>query len=187
MCSRPAAICTTFTLRTTGTVARLQPLISHARFRTIDPDMFYYIPRLKVLAMGNNPGIRRVEANAFQYVPDVVRLELAECHIELVEEGAFQRMTNVQLIQLSGNNLQRVTPGIFANLPRLISLDLSHNNVTSIMDRAFQMLPALKHLDLSYNNVTAVEFNTFFRALERTNPVTSMALYLHSECAPSPQ
>jgi hypothetical protein len=57
--------------------------------------------------MGNNAGIKRVEANAFQYIPDLVRLELSECTIEVVEEGAFQRMQNVQLIVMSQNRIQR--------------------------------------------------------------------------------
>ena len=43
--------------------------------------MFYYIPRLRVLYMGGNERLERITTNAFQYIPDLVRLELPECRM----------------------------------------------------------------------------------------------------------
>ena len=69
--------------------------------------MFYYIPKLKVLAMGSNNRIERITSNAFQYVPELVRIELGECSIRAIEDGAFQRTPYVQVIVLGRNKISR--------------------------------------------------------------------------------
>lgn len=70
--------------------------------------MFYFISQLKVLAMGHNKNIERLDANTFQYAPNLVRVELPDCGIVAVEDGVFQRIPNVQLIDLSVNAIEKL-------------------------------------------------------------------------------
>ena len=70
--------------------------------------MFYFISQLKVLAMGHNKDIKRLDANTFQYAPNLVRVELPDCGITAVEDGTFQRIPNVQLIDLSDNVIEKL-------------------------------------------------------------------------------
>lgn len=43
----------------------------------------------------------------FQYIPELIRLELANCLIDSIETNTFYTIPSIQVITLSGNKLKK--------------------------------------------------------------------------------
>ena len=62
------------------------------------------IPFLRDLRLNGNP-LQKVEANAFEMVPELVSLDLSSCGLRRVAARAFSHLTTLQKLDLSGNRL----------------------------------------------------------------------------------
>ncbi len=65
---------------------------------TIFPD----IPYLRDLRLNDNP-LQKLEANAFEMIPQLVSLDLTSCGLKKVAVKAFAQLTNLEKLYLSNN------------------------------------------------------------------------------------
>ncbi|PAV62744.1 hypothetical protein WR25_22970 [Diploscapter pachys] len=147
---------------------------------SIDPSMFFYTNNLKVLSMGNNKDITSISSNAFQHVPQLVRVELSDCSIAHIESSAFRKITKVQVLSLARNQLTGIRHDTFSNLPELVQIDLSGNAITHIDDFAFSQLPQLALLDLSSNRLESLPVNALYDSLLPKSNGMFRSLLLHN-------
>jgi len=57
--------------------------------------------------LSGNP-LQKVEANAFEMVPQLVSLDLKNCRLRRVAARAFESLTQLQKLDLSGNKLTEI-------------------------------------------------------------------------------
>uniref|UniRef100_A0A183CUA0 LRRCT domain-containing protein n=1 Tax=Gongylonema pulchrum TaxID=637853 RepID=A0A183CUA0_9BILA len=95
----------------------------------IAPQLFRPVPQLRILNMGSNELLTTIANNskyvgyvlmspsfnppginlilAFQYLKELMRLDLSDCKIETVENSAFQQLQQLKIINLRGNRLKK--------------------------------------------------------------------------------
>ncbi len=73
-----------------------------------------------------NP-LSRVEANAFEMVPQLVSLDLSQCGLRRVAARAFAQLQQLQKLDLSGNQLAELKPKTVDTVRGLHAVELSGN------------------------------------------------------------
>ncbi len=127
-------------------------------------------------------GLRKVDADSFDGLSNLVVLQIAENNIRSIATGAFARLTKLEDLYLDHQPLGDVlTADTFAglegnlkelslqetefssqnwpavqNLAKLTTLKLSDNQIDTIPDFTFQKLSQLQSLYLSENTITSI-------------------------------
>ena len=66
------------------------------------------IPYLRDLRLNDNP-LQKLEANAFEMIPQLVSLDLTSCSIKKVAVKAFAQLNNLEKLYLSNNRWEQLT------------------------------------------------------------------------------
>lgn len=102
------------------------------------------LPALTHLKMRGS--VRSIDFDAFVDLPNLLDLDLSQCHIQRISMDAFYGLGKVRRIDLSDNDLEFIPPGLFT----------------------VQQQEELQEIMLTRNKLTSLSFD-FFRNLRLTN------------------
>lgn len=173
--------------------------LEHCKFAKLQADFFWALGGLRNLTIRtqniNWPTLNlEVDANTFQYVKNLVRLDLSTNNIWSLPEGIFCTLSNLKLLNISGNRLQDINelgfrersgseyeePSMLPSIgkkpipPPTISIP-----TTSPSDLVRKCAMDLEFLDMSFNHFVLLPENGFgvlkrLRVLKINNNEISM-------------
>lgn len=114
------------------------------------------ISQLQYLDLAHN----NISTISFKNLKNLKKLNLMINRLTKLEANAFQEVPNLIYLNLAGNNLD-LTLGLFKNMQVLKYLYLSNNSLNSIPEKVFLGLKNLRVLDLSFNHLEIINKNTF--------------------------
>lgn len=98
---------------------------------------------------------------SFDYVSDLIRLDLTYSNINILPNQIFRYLSNLTNLDLSHNNLTTLTCEMLVGLQRIRVLDFKVNAISSIAEDTFSNLSHLTELDLRKNKITDLPKNLF--------------------------
>ncbi|TKR62726.1 hypothetical protein L596_026647 [Steinernema carpocapsae] len=142
-------------------VPQLQYLyLTGNKFPQWNKQMFRYIGQLRTLAIGGTP-IQLIPADAFEFIPNLIRFEMSEAAVLDIQQGAFQVTRMIQAIIMNKNRLSTVRTDFFQGLDDLYAIDLEGNRIAESQPRAFANLRSLRTLDISNNQLQTMPQDSF--------------------------
>ncbi|XP_067216686.1 protein toll-like isoform X1 [Linepithema humile] len=120
-----------------------------------DKNLFDVLKNLKILELNKNNNIHHLmTAEFFDYVTQLMYLDLSRNKLKLIAPGTFDKLNNLIFLDLSNNYLTELKLGIFDKLIALQFLNLSYNYLVTLPEDIFVKLKNLKELYLGANYLT---------------------------------
>jgi hypothetical protein len=108
-----------------------------------------------------NTGITHINANAFDFYPNLTYITLSNNQIENIYEYTFKNLYFLDTIAISNNYIVNIELNAFYNLPALKYLMLTNNRIETLQSFVFNNLQQISSIELGYNNIASIERNAF--------------------------
>lgn len=142
--------------------------ISNNRLTSLNEHHLRNNPRLQILLMNNNAGLRTLpifKTNGLEHdTYSVYRLEAANCGLEYVKAGTFNTMPALTSLNLGRNKLTTLPKGLLEPLSSLRELDLSENLISSVPAGMLRGAVTLSKLTLAGNPLVSLQVTPFLQA-----------------------
>ncbi|XP_022784671.1 relaxin receptor 1-like [Stylophora pistillata] len=126
--------------------------LSENQFKTLQPDIFYPLWRLRGLWLENN-NLKTLPEELFTGQDNLKYLRLVGNQLEKLPRYIFHGLTDLEELDLSHNQLQNLSRGVLSTNTKLKELDLSNNEIKHLPLDVFGNLTSLKKLFLSSNKI----------------------------------
>lgn len=109
-----------------------------------------HMPMLITLTIRSNLKGSRIVSDLFIGVPNLIKLDLSDCKIDMIYANAFEPISNsLELLNLERNNLKSVPAGIFDSLRLLVVLKVNNNPWICSTELCEFQRYLIKHLEFS--------------------------------------
>lgn len=129
----------------------LHTLTARADIQSINSEQFANASKLAVLDFGFNNRLTTLEANVFEFMPQLEYIDFGFNLIGDIENMAFDGLGQLKKLYLEANLLTNLTNETFYGVDNLELLELSRNFIVEIEEYTFAGMGKLKQLFLGRN------------------------------------
>lgn len=131
-----------------------------------------HLPALKAFSIRTNLKDSRIVSDLFIGVPNLIKLDLSDCKIDMIYANAFEAISDsLELLSLEKNNLKSVPAGVFNDLRVLVILKVNNNPWICSTELCEFQRYMIKHLE-------------FAAGVECETPVSGIPIILAKDLCP---